>query len=322
MTGTPVPLDSNGGGWGPMKVRGAVLAGLLTVGLFFGLFAGWAATAPLAGAAIAPGTISIDTKRKTVQHLEGGIISEILVREGQQVEKDQVLIRLDGTRAQARINQLDGRIETARAQMVLIDEEIEAVASLLEKGLARKPRLLALKRRRAELDGDIGQSNAQLRAARDTLARTDMRAPVSGTVVALQVHSIGGVVRNGEPLLYVVPGEERLTVEARADPIDIDVIRAGLNAEVRLVPYNMRSTPPVPGTVLSVSADSLTDEQTGAPYYLVRIELDKEFLATLDDVHPSPGMPVEVMIYTGARTALEYFLEPLTKSFHRAFRES
>lgn len=196
------------------------------------------------------------------------------------------------------------------------------MSGLLEKGLARKPRLLALQRRHAELVGDLEDYYAQMRTAKDVANRTEVRAPVGGIVVALQVHSAGGVIKGGEPLLYVVPGNEMLIVEARVDPIDVDVVRAGLQAGVRLTPYNMRNMPPVPGTVQSLSADSFTDERSGQTYYLARIGLDQEFLASLDNVELAPGMPVEVMIYTGDRTALEYFLEPITRSFRRAFRES
>lgn len=322
MIENSVETDGQLGTWGPMRVRGPILVGLLTVILFFAGFAGWVGSAPLAGAAIAPGVVSIDTKRKAVQHLEGGIVSEIFVREGDRVDRDQVLLRLDDTRVRARISELNVRVKSVRTRLILISEEIASVSGLLEQGLARKPRLLALKRRRAELKGDIDQSGAQLTSMQDALSRTYVRAPVDGTVVGLQVHSIGGVIQGGETLLHVVPADERLTVEARADPLDIDIIHAGLQAEVRLTPYNMRDTPPIPGRVLSVSADSLIDERTGVPYYLVRIVLDAEFLEHLPDVHPTPGMPAEVMIYTGQRTAFEYIIEPFTRSFHRAFRES
>jgi multidrug efflux pump subunit AcrA (membrane-fusion protein) len=306
----------------PVRIRGAALLGLFTILLFFGGFAGWAATAPLGGAAIAPGAMNVDTNRKTVQHLEGGIVREILVREGDRVVAGQPLIVLDDTAPKARIRRLDSQISSARRQMKLIDEEIEAVSGLLRKGLARRPRLLALQRRHAELVGDLEDYYAQMRTAKDVANRTEVRAPVGGLVVALQVHSEGGVIKGGEPLLYVVPGKERLIVEARVDPIDVDVVHIGLRADVRLTPYNMRDMPPVPGTVQSLSADSFTDEHSGLTYYLARIDLDQGFLETLDDVEPTPGMPVEVMIYTGDRTALEYFLEPITRSFHRAFRES
>ena len=305
-----------------MGVRGAIVAGFLVLLLFFGGLGGWAATAPLAGAAIASGAVNVDTNRKTVQHLEGGIVGAILVREGQRVAAGDVVLRLDATQPRGRIELLDEQVASAAAQMALIEEEITTVRYLLERGLTPKPRLLALERRQAELVGELGEYRAQLRVAHDVLARTEVRAPVDGTVVALQVHSVGGVIAAGEPLLDVVPGEERLIVEAKVDPVDIDVVQAGLHAEVRLLPFNLRDTPPVPGEVISISADSLKDERTGQTWYLARIVLDDAFLAGLDGVAPSPGMPVEVMIHTGERTPLEYFLEPIVRSFRRAFRES
>lgn len=306
----------------PIGVRGAALLGLFTVLAFFGGLTGWAATAPLGGAAIAPGIVNVETNRKTVQHLEGGIVREILAYEGEAVSAGQLLIRLDDTASQAQILRLESQINSARRQIALIMEEIASVSELLEKGLARKPRLLVLQRRQAELTGDIDDYDAQLRAARDVVRRAAVKAPVAGIVVGLQVHSQGGVIKAGEPLLYIVPGRERLVVEARVDPVDRDVVRAGLAAHIQLTPYNLRNTPPVPGTVQTISADSFTDERTGAIYFLARIELDQEFVAQLEGVDPAPGMPVEVFIFTGNRTALDYFLEPLTRSFRRAFRES
>ena len=306
----------------PIGVRGAALFGFFTVLAFFGGLAGWAATAPLGGAAIAPGIVNVESNRKTVQHLEGGIVRDILVQEGDAVSAGQLLVLLDDTASQAQILRLESQIASARRQIALIKEEIASVSELLDKGLARKPRLLALQRRRAELTGDIDDYGAQLRAAQDVVQRAEVKAPVSGIVVGLQVHSQGGVIKAGEPLLYIVPGRERLVVEARIDPVDRDVVRAGLDAHIQLTSYNLRNTPPVPGTVQTISADSFTDERTGAIYFLARLELDQEFLGQLEGVDPAPGMPVEVFIFTGDRTALDYFLEPLTRSFRRAFRES
>ncbi len=306
----------------PVGARGAALFGLFTVLAFFGGLAGWAATAPLGGAAIAPGIINVESNRKTVQHLEGGIVRDILVQEGERISSGQPLILLDDTASRSQILRLESQLNSARRQIALIREEIASVEELLDKGLARKPRLLALQRRLAELTGDIDDYAAQLQAARDVVRRAQVKAPVGGIVVGLQVHSQGGVIKAGEPLLYIVPGKERLVVEARVDPVDRDIVRAGLAAHIQLTPYNLRNIPPVPGMVQTISADSFTDERTGAIYFLARIELDQEFVSQLENVDPAPGMPVEVFIFTGNRTVLDYFLEPLIRSFRRAFRES
>ena len=419
-----------------------VLAGLVIIGLFFGGFGGWAALAPLESAAIAPGVVSVDSNRKTVQHFEGGIIKEILVRDGDVVTQGQLLIRLDDTQPRASLDLLLGRRSAAAAlearlkaerdrqdavtfpdwllalendaavhqalegerrifdarrdtmtgqvtvlnqriaelaeeikglegeivadntQHDLILEEIAAVDALLKKGLERKPRLLALKRRVAEIEGNrsssrariarvnqsIGEANLriaelattrinevveQLRevqanlfdieerinAARDVLARTEIRAVQAGTIVDLKVHTKGGVIAPGEDLLDIVPGEDLLIIEARIDPKDIDVVSWGLPARVRFTAFNQRNAVPMDGRVISVSADNLVDERTGEAYYLARIKLDQDPADFLDGVRLYPGMQAEVMIVTGSRTALEYILSPVRQSMGRALRE-
>ena len=421
-----------------------VLAGIAIIGLFLGGFGGWAALAPLESAAIAQGVVSVDSNRKTVQHLEGGIIKEILVRDGDVVTEGQLLIRLDDTQPRAALDLLLGRRYAAAAlearlnaerdhrdavsfpewlqaldhdaavdqalegerrifaarrdtmagqvavlnqriaefgeeikgiegeivaddtQHDLILEEIAAVDALLKKGLERKPRLLALQRRAAEIEGERGTSRAriarvnqsigearlriselaiarinevveQLRevqatlfdiaerinAARDVLGRTEIRATQAGTVVDLKVHTRGGVIAPGEALLDIVPGEDLLIIEARIDPKDIDVVRAGIDAQVRFTAFNQRHRAPAAARLTSISADLLTDEASGQSYYLARVELvveDAAAAAELAALHP--GMQAEVMIVTGARSALDYLLEPLMLSLNRAFRES
>ena len=302
-------------------VFGAVFTGFLIILLFIGGFVAWAGVAPLQSAAIAPGSVILDTYRKTVQHFEGGIVSEILRREGQEVTKDEVLIKLDETRAKATIELLQAQIAAEKKQLTFIDEEITAVEAMLKKGLARKPRVLALYRRRAELDGKRTEQQAQLRAAKDVIARSSIRAPITGTVVGLQVHTSGGVVKAGDPLLSIVPKDEPLVIEARVDPNDIDIVHKGLPAQVRLTPFNARMVPPIPASVVWVSADAMNDQNTGESYYLARVKLTELPSELPKDVQLYPGMPAEVMILTGERTLLNYLAAPITRSFRRAFRE-
>ena len=298
-------------------VFGAVFTGFLIIALFIGGFVAWAGVAPLQSAAIAPGSVNIDTYRKTVQHFEGGIIKQILIREGQEVSQDEILILLDETRAKATVELLQAQITAEKKQLSFINEEIVAIEILLKKGLAKKPRILALYRRRAELDGKRTEHAAQLLAAKDVIARSSIRAPIAGTVVALQVHTSGGVIKAGEPLLSIVPRDEPLVIEARVDPNDIDIVHKGLPAQVRLTPFNARMVPSIPASVVWVSADSMNDQKTGASYYLARIKLTE----LPKDVQLYPGMPAEVMILTGERTFLSYLAAPITRSFRRAFRE-
>ena len=183
-------------------------------------------------------------------------------------------------------------------------------------------RLLALLRRKAELEGQRKEDAAQLRTAQDVLSRAEIRAPMDGTIVGLQVHTPGGVISPGETLLSIVPKDEPLMIQARVSPLDIDVVQSGMPARVRLTPYDRRSNVPIDGKVLSISADSMVEERTGQTYYLARIVLTEDPSDVLPGAALYPGMPVEAMIVTGEHTALDYLLQPVRRSFSRAFREN
>jgi HlyD family type I secretion membrane fusion protein len=424
------------------SARGPVLTGIGVIGLFFGGFGAWAALSPLSSAAIAPGVVAVESNRKTVQHLEGGIIEQILVDEGEQVQAGQVLLRLDRTRSQAtydvllgqyravlalenrltaerdglaiiafadeltsaasnpdvakilvgqtrlfeaRRTTVEGQIDILRQsinelreeirglqaqqeaqaeQITLLREEYESVKRLYEKGLDKKPRILALQRAMAKLKGEEGEYDAsvararqaigeaelriinvqntfqhevvaelreaqrdlaelrdKIRAQEDVLRRMAVAAPQAGVVVALRFHTRGGVIAPGDAILEIVPSEDKLSIEARVHSDDIDVVRPGLEAQVRLSAFRRRTTPTVAGVVTRVSADRFEDERTGMPFYLARVEVDSDELSALEDVKLYPGMPAEVMVTTGERLALDYLLSPITDSIHRAFRE-
>jgi HlyD family secretion protein len=123
------------------------------------------------------------------------------------------------------------------------------------------------------------------------------------------------------PILDIVPRDERLVVEARVNPTDIDVVHDGLPAKLILSAFKSRTTPHIDGRVIQVSADALHDERTDQTYYLARVEADVTQLAALDGVRLTPGMPVEIIIHTGDHTFWTYIIQPLTDSFRRAFRE-
>jgi len=164
-------------------------------------------------------------------------------------------------------------------------------------------------------------SPSKLRAAEDVRRRLELRAPQAGRVVDLQIFTPGGVIEPGKPILDIVPLDDDLIVEARVKPSDIDVVRAGLPAEVRLLAYKQRKVPPVKGDVITVSAGELIDERTGDTYFTARIRLDLGSLPPDEEVELYPGMPAEVLIATGTRRAISYFIAPVTESWHRAFRE-
>lgn len=430
---------------GSIKGMGLTLPitlGLGVIAVFFGGFLGWAAWAPLGSAAIAPGVVSVESNRKTIQHLEGGIIGEIRVRDGDQVKPGQILIVLDETQPRAaldlvrvrqlaaravkarliaerddrkgitfpddlearrkdpkvreiidaqinifearrkahtgqvailrqqikqlseEINGLQGQIKSEKRQLALISDEITDISDLVKEGIIPRPRLRALQRNAAEIEGTLSQNRSRIaqakqtiaetklkinelttakinqaaqelrdvqaelfdleereRAAEDVLRRTVIRAPLKGTVVNLQVHTPGGVVAPGAPLLDIVPSEDRLIIEARVNPSDIDVVQVGLPAQTTFTAFSRRQTQPVDGVVTAVSADHLADKRTGETYYLARVEVKDDLEKKIGGAALYPGMQAEVMIITGEQTALEYFLKPITASLNRAFRE-
>ncbi|MBT7363824.1 MAG: HlyD family efflux transporter periplasmic adaptor subunit, partial [Rhodospirillaceae bacterium] len=131
----------------------------------------------------------------------------------------------------------------------------------------------------------------------------------------------GGVIRPGDRLLDVVPDSERLVIEARVTPTDIDIVRPGLDAQVRLSAFNQRVTPTVDGTVSWVSADKIVDSNSGEEYYTARIELKDQNDPKLNGLTLQPGMPAEVLIRTGERTLIQYLVSPVEQSISRSLRE-
>jgi len=419
-----------------------ILAGALSLMVFTGVVGVWSTTAPLDSAAVAPGNVVVESRRKTVQHLEGGIVRGILVAEGARVEPGMPLVVLDQTQARSaldtmrsqqdellarearllaeragadavefppsltdraddpriadlidgqrrlfaarweslrgqvdilvqRTGQLDAEAEGLRAQvastesqLALIAEEMQDARSLVSKGLERKSRLLSLERETANLGGRRGEYLASIarseqrrgettlqildlrnkrvedlakelrevqgklreleerrHAAEDILDRTVVRAPVAGTVMNVQVHTSGGVIGAGKPILDIVPDDDSLLIEAKLRATDIDSVHTGLPARIRLTAFKQRTTPVLSGRVTYVSGDALTDQRTGTTTYSAHVVVDRGELERAGGLSLQPGMPAEVMIVTGRRTAADYFLSPLTDSFARAFRE-
>ncbi|HJY78713.1 MAG TPA: HlyD family efflux transporter periplasmic adaptor subunit, partial [Burkholderiales bacterium] len=145
-------------------------------------------------------------------------------------------------------------------------------------------------------------------------------SPIDGEVVGLRVFSQGAVVGPRELLMEIVPDEKRLIVEARIRPEDINHVRTGSHADVRLTAYQQRTTPLVPGSVIYVSGDRLVEQNTERPYYVVHIDVPAEGLAGAN-LKLQAGMPAEVFIRTDNRTAADYLLAPVTAYLRRAMRE-
>ena len=159
-------------------------------------------------------------------------------------------------------------------------------------------------------------------ALNDQLARTEVRAPVSGTIVGMTAHTVGGVIRPGDPIMYIVPDSTEYIVEARMNLTDIDKVTIGLLSDVRFSAFELQQAHVVEGEVVYISADSLQDGN-GHQFYEIKVKLTEKGVKELENnkFFLLPGMPAEVMVQTSNRTVLSYILNPFTNMFKRAFNE-
>ena len=215
--------------------------------------------------------------------------------------------RLDGERAQlvAAVAQAKGKISEIQLQIIQIGQDLNnEVAKELP-----------------DVESKIGELVERKVTAEDRLKRTDIRAPQAGTVFQLAVHTVGGVISAGEPIMLIVPDGEDLQVKAKVKPQYIEQVLVGQSVMLRFSGLDIHSTPEIDGTVTRISADTSTDRRTGQPYYTVHIALTAEQIARLHGVKLIPGMPVEAFVQTGERTVISYLMKPLHDQFMRAFRE-
>jgi HlyD family secretion protein len=215
--------------------------------------------------------------------------------------------RLDGERGQlvASAAQAKGKIAETALQILQIDQDL---ASEVAKELR-------------EVDGKIGEFIERKITAEDQLKRIDIRAPQDGTVFQLAVHTVGGVITAGDPIMLIVPEADNLSVEVKVNPQDIDQLQLNQKAILRFSAFNARTTPEIEGIVTRISADTSTDQRTGQTYYTLRISMPAEQIERLGNVKLLPGMPVEAFVQTGDRTMLSYLMKPLHDQVMRAFRE-
>lgn len=435
----------HGGEWYaevPRSIRTHTIIGVAILIVIFGGFSAWGFTAPLAAAVISQGSFVATGQNKIVQHLEGGIIEEILVNEGDKVTAGQPLVRLDKSAAQANGRQLYLRrarlealvarlraqvhrapsvtwpdmvrgdtdtevaeiLETQRLnfdawtsklnsdvglleqniasldfrsrgydlqrssmekQLQLLNEEFEGKQVLLKKGLMRATEIKSIQRAIADTEGQIGRlaaessetgtqvvksrqqiaqvSNTYVQAALDelqkaqseldsireqsreadnVLRRSTIDAPVAGTIVRLYYHTAGGVIESGKAILEILPSDVPLIIETQVPRNQIDNVKVGQHATVRLVALSARTTPVLNGEVFYVSADSLSSTPNGAKeVYLARVALSADEIARVHGFHPTPGMPAEILIQTAERTFFDYLTKPVRDSMARAFME-
>jgi HlyD family secretion protein len=430
-------LDTEGRSLRNHLIAGTAVALFLTVGI-----GGWAFRTELAGAVTASGSVVVDSNVKKVQHLTGGIVGKLLVREGDRVEAGDTVVRLDDTVLQAGlaivtkgldemrarkarlVNERDGSetivfpsdmigrtpspelaaamdserklfdlrraarhgqksqlrqriaqledetrgyvaLQAAKTEEIeLIQRELGGVQSLWEKKLIPINRLTVLEREAARLKGELAQSiasSAQVRGkiseielqiiqidqelssevakelrevdgkigefverkvtAEDQLKRVELRAPQSGIVHQLGIHTIGGIVSAADPVMLIVPESDLLSVEAKISPQDIDQLYLGQATSLRFSAFNQRTTPEIQGTISRISADVSPDQRTGQNFYTARVAIAADQLARLGNVKVLPGMPAEIFARTYDRNVLSYFTKPLTDQIVRAFRE-
>jgi len=425
------------------STRPILIAGYVIIFLAFGVLGSWAAVAKLDSAVVAPGTIALQGNRKVVEHLEGGIVSEIAVKEAARVDEGDVLIRLNDIEARSNLGVIQTRLDMAQiiearllaerafkdsfvipdemlehedlppVQEVLADQQgafkerrsimrsrtdilrsrieqteeqikgleirkdalnrrvenfttmVERMRGGLEQGLVqanvlsqREDDLIQIEtsfgeaiseiaqarnvinetefeilqvkqeyRQRAsdELDSirsEISELEQREKVALDVLERTKIRAPGSGSVQNLKVHTVGSVIRPGDVLMELVPENEELVVNARVAPQDIDNVTAGLETEVRFTAFNTRMTPLTLGSVESVSEDIITPENPQEPpYYLARINVDEVKIP--DDIRGrlAAGMPADVVIKVGERTVATFLVSPLMDAVRKSMVE-
>lgn len=393
----------------------------------------WSIFAELHGGAIAMGEVTPFGRSKTIQHLEGGIIREIHVRNGDPVKEGQTLIVLDDSEARAafaiaeieqaaraalverliaerdgrifrpakgaaspaiqsqlrlfqvrsnalrkEIASLESRINEQRQELAAWQKKAEALTNLIgnadeekrinqglyEKNFISRSRLLALDSRSSETRASQGESEAEmartrqrisdtemqivklrndwlnavlddlrrsqdelaaanerLRVTRERMVRTRVVAPQDGIVNGLRTMTLGAVVSPGGTLLDIVPIADRMVIEVRVSPDDIDIVQIGSRCRVRFTAYKARASLRLEGIVREVSASTFHDEKNGAAYYTARIEVQEEQLRGDAKLQLRSGMLVEVEIIGGARSPLQYLFEPISQSLGLAFKE-
>lgn len=221
------------------------------------------------------------------------------------LERDAVRLKGEHGQLTASIAQAKGRSAEIALQIIQIDQDLRSeVAAELR-----------------EVQGKISEFVERKVAAEDELKRIDLRSPQDGVVHQLAVHTLGGVISAGESILLVVPVSDELIVEARIAPQDIDQLKPGQNAVLRLSAFNQQITPELTGVLNKISADLTTDERTGLGFYTAQVKLPAAEIAKLKGMKLAPGMPAEVFFPTANRTMLSYLVKPLSDQIERAFRE-
>ena len=174
----------------------------------------------------------------------------------------------------------------------------------------------------ADVRGKIAGLNEQIEVAEDALNRVEVRAPQAGIILGVKVKSPGAVIQPGATLAELVPPTTLLSLTAKVSPLDVQNVAVGQKAQIRFPAFSTRSTPPLYGRVETVSADVVSDETTKETYFSARIIVDAAGVPHEIAEKLVPGMPADVLIITGERTVLAYFLGPIRDRLAKAMRES
>jgi membrane fusion protein, protease secretion system len=346
----------------------------------------WASIAPLDQGVPLSGTVAVASNRKVIQHPTGGIVDEILVKEGDVVKAGQTLItmndthtktlaeisrvqyftaravearltaerddqrtvtfplELESTRDDPRVaanislqNQLFASRRTAiHSELRILKEQLDSMRDLADEGYVARNRMLDIERtyvqrqqdyqkevrmQLSEIQKEAESLKARLVGLDFDLANIEVRAPVDGTVVGLSVSTRGGVIGPGFKLMEIVPSDDLLVVEGQLPIHLIDKVHLDLEVELIFSALNQNLTPHIPGIVTHVSADRLTDEKTGQPYYKLKAKVAPEGIKMIADLQIRPGMPVDLFVKTGERTMMNYILKPILDHIKMAMSE-
>lgn len=301
----------------------------------FGGFMLWASFAPIDRGVTASGWVITDGQRKVVQSLSGGLVEEIYVHEGDQVQAGQVMLKLNQVNAAAGLGITQESITGTESQIAALQNTITQkktqlanLETLANEGYVPKNRVIELRANissdEANLQGlkkDLATQRERLAPATQDFNNTELKSPVDGYVVNLQVFTKGGVVSPGAKLMEVVPINQPLVVEAQLPVHLIDKVHEGLEVEMLFTAFNQNRTPHIPGVITVVGDDRIVDERTGQPYFKILAEATSEGKKLLGDHKVRPGMPVDIFVKTGERTMMSYLLKPLLDRMHSALRE-
>ena len=245
--------------------------------------------------------------------LERFVMSEDLLSEGLTPKIDHVQIKQEVEILQGEMEELKSAIPRAQASIAEASERIKE--ERLRASRVALEEKSAVERRIASAREKLSRATAQV-------GRTEITSPIAGVVQSMRHHTIGGIARPGEPLMEIVPTQERLVIEAKLNPTDIGYVRVGHKSLVKVTTYDFSRYGGLDGQVVSISPDSHIDSATGQSYFRVIAETDKNYLGEgPDDLPIAPGMEATLDIHTGSKSVMQYLLKPVIKVRSEAFRE-